>query len=315
MVGELVTYSKDLKNKFEYAIINNANRIKVENTNILKKGTYMKKFNTIVIISLLSLSMVACGSKDKPTKVTPDFTQKESAKETVKETIKETNKETEKETSKESEQTADKGTETKPSTPAKPSNPSKPSNPAKPSNPSKPNKPTPSRPSEPSKPNPSKPSKPEPSKPTPSKPAKKKVWVVDVPAKDAVYKTERVLVKPAKDAVYENKTVVVTPEKQKEEVRGRYVLVPSKGETYEFEFNTLAEKEQAYQNLLAKEEELLDNWVTSRYYQDFQTYYVTIPAVTKTEKVLVSEAQEAVYEDKRVLVSPEVKEKGHWEWR
>lgn len=296
MVGELVTYSKDLRNKFEYAIINNANRIKVENTNILKKGTYMKKFNTIAIISLLSLSMVACGSKDKPTKVTPDFTQKESAKENVKETIKETNKETEKETSKESEQTADKGTETKPSNlaPSKPSEPSKPalSNPAT-SKPSTPIKPTPSNPT----------------------PAKKKVWIVDVPYKAAVYKTEKVLVKPAKDAVYEDKTVVITPEQQKEEIKGKFVLDSANGEQFEFYFNTKAEASQAAEEMEQKEIELARKWVSARSYEDYHTYYVTIPAETKTERVLVSEAQEAVYEDKRVLVSPEVKEKGHWEWR
>ena len=294
----------------------------------------MKKFRTIAVISALALTMVACGGKDKPTKVTPGFV-KESAKETIKESVKETieesvketieetgkeTTETEKEVGKETKQEANKGTETKPSTLAKPSKPSNPTpsnpTPSKPSKPSKPapSKPTPSKPSKPNQPNkPTTPSKP--SQPSKPEPKKEKVWVVDVPAKDAVYKTERVLVSPAKDAVYEDKEVVVTPEQQKEEVRGRYVLVPSKGEPYDFSFNTLAEKKQAYQNLLAKEEELLDNWVTSRYYQDFQTYYVTIPAVTKTERVKVSDAQDAVYETKKVLVSPAVKEKGHWEWR
>ena len=294
----------------------------------------MKKFRTIAVISALALTMVACGSKDKPTKVTPGFA-KESAKETVAESVKETskdkakettkgkgketNKETskdkakettkEKEVGKETKQEANKGTETKPSTPAKPSNPSKPSKPAKPSNPSKP---TPSRPS---KPNPSKPSKPEPSKPTPSKPAKKKVWVVDVPAKDAVYKTERVLVKPAKDAVYENKTVVVTPEQQKAESKGRFVLETATNTRYDFNFNTNEERRQAYEEVLTKMEDLGAEGIPSRYYEDYHTYYVTIPAVTKTERVLVSEAQDAVYENKKVLVSPAVKEKGHWEWR
>ena len=283
----------------------------------------MKKFRTIAVISALALTMVACGGKDKPTKVTPEFTQKESSKETIEESVKEiidetgketkeetgketkeeTGKETtkEKEVGKETKQEANKGTETKPSTPAKPSNPSKP------------NKPTPSKPS---KPTPSKPSKPEPSKPTPSKPAKKKVWVVDVPYKAAVYKEERVLVRPAEDAVYEDKEVVVTPEQQKEAVRGRYVLVPYKGEPYDFNFNTNEERRQAYSDLKAKMRSLAVNeGITSRYYQDFQTYYVTIPAVTKTERVKVSDAQDAVYETKKVLVSPEVKEKGHWEWR